>query len=261
MPIASGDLYGKYLSGQMGPAIQSLNQVLPMQQAASSGIGSFMTNTFNPITAGIGGALGLAQGLFGTASKTTTRSSTEFRPEDIKSIRGAQAGYEQMLPGLLSDLAARQQAVLSGVQAPSREFAFSQQADPLTRAMASMGSQQLGEQASAQRQAIASQFRGQPGLSNILQAQANIQSRLQQNPLLFQAFQQQQGRELAQAQQQLAQQEAANQAIMGREQLGANLAMMRPQAQASLLNTLFQLGQGFGTQVQEQKSRGGGLFG
>lgn len=221
--------------------------------------------------AAIGGGKGLAEGLGGITgalgsllgSQKTGTSYTEFRPEDIQAIRSAQTTYQQMVPGLLSDLEARQKAVLTGVQAPSREFAFSQQADPLTRAMASMGSQQLGEQASAQRQAIASQFRGQPGLSNVLQAQANIQSRLQQNPLLFQAFQQQQGRELAQAQQQLAQQEAANQAIMGREQLGANLAMMRPQAQASLLNTLFQLGQGFGKNVSKEETQGllGRIFG
>ena len=245
-PYASGDAYGA--------GLQALNQ-------APSALQNFMTGSFNPITAGIGGALGLAQGLFGTGSKTTTRASTEFRPEDIQAIRGAQSTYQGMFPGLLTDLQARQKAVLTGVQAPQTGFQFNMSPDAMTRALAAQASQGMAQQAAAQRAQIAQQFRGQPGVSQALQAQAGIANRLQQNPLLFQAFQQQQARELSQAQQQMAQQQAANEAIMAREQLGANLGLMGPQAQASLLNTLFQLGQGFGTQVSEQKTRGGGLFG
>ncbi|NDC24866.1 hypothetical protein EB118_16915 [bacterium] len=229
--------------------------------AATTGLQSLMTGTVNPITAGIGGALGLAQGLFGTASRQTTRSRTEFTPEDIQAIRTAQSTYQGMVPGLLTDLQARQKAVLEGIQAPQTGFQFAQTPDAMTRAIAAAATQGLTEQAATQRANLARQFRGQPGAARALMAQADMQTRLQQNPLLFQAFQQQQGRELAQAQQQMAQQQAANEAIMAREQMAANLALMGPQQQAALLNTLFQLGQGFGTQVQETKSRGGGLFG
>lgn len=216
---------------------------------------------FSPITSGIGSALGLAQGLFGTGSKTTSRSRTEFNPQDVTAIRAAQQGYQDLIPGLLKDLQARQQAVLTGVQAPAGGFAFNMSPDAITQALAAQATQGMAQQAAAQRAQIASQFRGQPGQSNVLQRLSDMQTRLQQNPLLFQAFQQQQARELGQAQQNLAQREAANAAIMGREQLAANLAAMQPAQQAGLLNTLLGLGQAMGTQVSEQKTRGGGLFG
>lgn len=244
-PYASGDFYGA--------GLQALSQAPTATQ-------SFMTGSFNPITAGIGGALGLAQGLFGTGSSTTQRSRTELTPQDIQGIRAAQSTYQGMFPGLLTDLQARQKAVLTGVQAPQTGFQY-QAPDALTKALAAQAAQGMAQQATAQRQRIAQQFRGQPGAAMALMAQADIQNRLQQNPLLFQAFQQQQQRELLQAQQQMAQQQAANEAIMAREQMAANLGLMQPQAQANLLNTLLQLGQAFGTQVTEQKSRGGGLFG
>ena len=102
-----------------------------------------------------------------------------------------------------------------------------------------------------------------PGAAMALQRQADIQSRLQQNPLLFQAFQQQQGRELTQAQQQQAAAEAANKALLGREQAVTGLAQTGVGAQQNLLSTLLSLGQGLGQQVQagEMKGRSGGLFG
>mgnify|MGYP003704704599 CR=1 FL=1 len=90
---------------------------------------------------------------------------------------------------------------------------FSTTPDVMTRGLASQATQQMAQQAAAQRQAIAQQFRGQPGAQMALQRQADIQSRLQQNPLLFQAFQQQQGRELTQAQQQQAAAEAYQQNV------------------------------------------------
>lgn len=242
--MANGINFGPWASGEAyGLGLQNLAQAA------------------NPITAGLGSALGLAQGLFGTAQRSRATGRTEFMPQDISAIRGAQTAYQQMVPGLLSDLQARQQAVLQGVQAPQTGFQFGMSPDAITRALAAQATQSMGQQAAAQRQQIARQFRGQPGAVRALQAQADIQTRLQQNPLLFQAFQQQQQRELSQAQQQMAQQQAANEAIMAREQLGANLAMMGPQQQANLLNTLLSLGQAMGTNVQEQQSRGGGLFG
>jgi len=233
----------------------------PMASASPAGLQGFLSGTFNPITAGLGSALGLAQGLFGTTQKSTTRARTEFTPQDIQAVRAAQTGYQEMIPGLLKDLQARQQAVLTGVQAPATGFQFAQMPDAITRALAAQATQGMGQQAAAQQRSIAQQFRGQPGAGKALQAQLAMQTRLQQNPLLFQAMQQQQNRELAQAQQQLVQQQAANEAILGREQMAANLGLMQPAQQANLLNTLLALGQAMGTQVSEQKTRGGGLFG
>lgn len=248
--MANGINFGPWASGEAyGLGLQSLAQ-------APTGLQSFMSGTFSPI---VGGALGLAQGLLGTSQRSRSTSRTEFAPQDIAAIRGAQTTYQQMVPGLLSDLQARQQAVLQGVQAPQTGFQFGQTPDAMTRAIAAQASQGMSQQAAAQRKQLAQQFRGPVG--QILGAQAGMQTRLQQNPLLFQAFQQQQARELAQAQQQMAQQQAANEAVMAREQMAANLAAMGPQQQANLLSTLLSLGQAMGTNVQEQQSRGGGLLG
>lgn len=219
----------------------------------------------DPITGAIAGGLGLAQGLFGTASSQQQgqRQRTEFRPEDLARIEAARGGYQGSVADLMSQLGSSREALQKGIVLPQSQFQFSTSPDAITRGLAAQAGQQMAQQAAAQRQAIANQFRGQPGASMALQRQADIQSRLQQNPLLFQAFQQQQGRELTQAQQQQAAAEAANRALLGREQAVTGLAQTGTGAQQNLLSTLLSLGQGLGTQVSEaqMKGRSGGLFG
>lgn len=218
----------------------------------------------DPITiAGAAGSgLGLAQGLFGTkqSQQQAQRAFTQFRPEDLASIQQARGGLQTGTQGLLSQLQASQEAIRQGVQAPSREFQFAQSPDVMTRALAAQATQGLGQQAGAQQRALAQQFRGPVG--QILGAQAGMQARLQQNPALFQAFQQQQARELAQAQQQQAQAAAANQAVMGREQALSSLAGTGLGAQQQLLSNLLGVGQALGEQVQsaQMKGRSGGLL-
>lgn len=215
-----------------------------------------------PLLGGLAAGVGLFQNIAGTPSKSQSsqRSFTEFRPEDIGRLENLIGQMDVSQRNLFNQLTASKQN-LQGMQIPGTTFGFSQEADPVTRAIASLGAQGLGEQASAQRQAIASQFRGQPGTSNVLQAQANIQSRLQQNPLLFQAFQQQQGRELAQAQQQLMQQQAANEALLGREQALVGLTQMPLSTQQNLFELLRGYSTGRGVQVGGSSSVGrtGGL--
>lgn len=215
----------------------------------------------DPVTAAVGGGLGLAQGIFGTSSKQqqNQRSFTQFRPEDLAAIQGARGGLQTGTEGLLAQLRASQEAIRQGVQAPSREFQFAQSPDAMTRAIAAQATQGIGQQAGAQQRQLAQQFRGPVG--QILGAQAGMQARLQQNPALFQAFQQQQGRELAQAQQQQAQAQAANQAVLGREQALSSLAGTGLGAQQQLLSNLLGVGQALGEQVQsaQMKGRSGGL--
>jgi hypothetical protein len=210
-------------------------------------------------------AIQLGQGLFGTASsqQQNQRQRTEFRPEDLAAIQAARGGLQTQVGDLMSQLGSSRQAIQQGIVLPSSQFQFSASPDAMTRGLAAQAGQQMAQQAAAQRQAIANQFRGQPGASMALQRQADIQSRLQQNPLLFQAFQQQQGRELAQAQQGQAAAEAANRALLGREQAVTGLAQTGMGAQQNLLANLLSLGQGLGTQVSEaqMKGRSGGLFG
>jgi hypothetical protein len=210
----------------------------------------------------LGGGLALAQGLAGTGSKQeqNTKQFTQFRPEDMAAIEAARGGVTTGTQNLLNQLRQSQEAIRAGFIQPTGQFQFAQAPDAMTRAIAAQATQGLSQQAGAQRQALAQQFRGPVG--QILGRQAEMQSRLQQNPLLFQAFQQQQGRELAQAQQQMAAQQAANQALIGREQALTGLGTTGLSAQGNLLAQQLGLGQAFGQQISQAlaKGRSGGLF-
>lgn len=219
----------------------------------------------DPMTAaaGIGGAIGLGKDVFGSASKQSQnqRAFTQFRPEDLQRIEQARGGYQQSTQGLLDQLQRSQAALSQGYKMPISDFQYSASPDAMTRALASQAGQGIAQQAAAQRAQIASQFRGQPGAMQALQRQADIQSRLQQNPLLFQAFQQQQGRELSQAQQNLANTEAANRALLGREQALTGFAGTGVSANQNLMSNLLSLGQALGEQIQQgqMQGRSGGL--
>lgn len=210
---------------------------------------------------GIGEALGgiasfLSQGLGG---KTERAGYTQFRPEDLARIEQQRQVLQTGLQGpggLLEQLSQARQAVQTGVQAAPSSFAFAASPDAITRALAAQAGQGIAQQAASQRAQIAQQFRGQPIVSQALQRQIDMQTRLQQNPLLFQAYSQQQGRELAQAQQNQAAREAANQAIMQREQMLANLGLTGYGQQQGLLQTLLGLGQALGKNIQEEEKQG-----
>jgi hypothetical protein len=210
----------------------------------------------------LGGGLALGQGLAGTGSKQeqNTRQFTQFRPEDMAAIEAARGGVTSGTQGLLQQLQQSQQAIRQGFIQPSGQFQFGQAPDAMTRAIAGLGTQGLREQGSAQRQQLAQQFRGPVG--QILGRQAEMRTQLQQNPLLFQAFQQQQGRELAQSSQEMAAQQAANQALLGREQAITGLGTTGLSAQGNLLAQQLGLGQAFGQQISQAlaKGRSGGLF-
>lgn len=218
----------------------------------------------DPVSGAIAGGLALGKGLFGTASSQqgTQRAFTQFRPEDLLAIQQARTGYTTGTQDLLNQLQASRQALQQGFRMPTAEFQFAQSPDAMTRAIAAQAAQGMGQQAATQRQQIAQQFRGQPGAARALMAQADIQTRLQQNPLLFQAFQQQQGRELAQAQMQQSAIDAANRALLGREQALAGLAGTGLSAQQNLLAQQLGLGQALGEQIQTQAQRGrsGGML-
>lgn len=210
----------------------------------------------------LGTGLGLAQGLFGSSQQKQQgqRAYTQFRPEDLAAIEAARGGFQQGVQGLLGQTTSSREALSRGLIQPTGRFQFSQTPDAMTRAIAAQATQGLGQQAAAQRQQYAQQFRGPVG--QILGRQAEMQTRLQQNPAVFTAFQQQQGRELAQAQQQMAAEQAANQALLQREQALTGLAGTGMSAQQNLLAQQLGLGQALGQQVSEAQMRGrsGGLF-
>lgn len=215
----------------------------------------------------LGNTLALARGLFGTASKQQGigRRRTEFRPEDIQRIEAQRDVFGQRTQGfqnLVDRLAQQAEATDLG---PITAFQPGTTLDPLSRSLVSQGQQALLQQAARQRQNIAQQFRQQPGIAKALQAQTSARSVLQQNPLLFQAAQQQAQRELGQAAARLQAEQAANQAILQEQaarQTAASLLGSGLGAQQNLLGTLGQLGQMFGTQINEtdQRGRQGGLF-
>ncbi len=218
-------------------------------------------------------------------------SRTQFDPAQLAQLNQQTQnliGQTQAAQGLGSSL--QQQAAGAGVPQLQRNVAiqqfnpqFSNRLDQLSQGLVSQGTQGLNQQAATQRRALASQFGGQPGIAQALGRQATMQSRLQANPLLFQAAQQQSGRELGQqgligqaAQQNnaanISQQQAQNQAAIQqqglgeqsrREQFGYGTAGL--QAQQQLLPMLSALAQQQGTQIsqtaQEAKSRSGGLLG
>lgn len=227
----------------------------------------------------LGGAATAGKGLFGTAEQadrgTQQRSRLQLRPEDQAGIQAQQARVQQQAGGLTS-LAEqlRQQSFQAGapqlgaISAPR----FGGQLDELSRGLVAQGQQQLAQGASAQRQALANQFRQQPGVARALAAQSANRATLQQNPLLFQAAASQRAREGEEGRLRLASEQASNQALLQQqgagqlaraEQLGFGQAGAG--AQSQLLQQLVGLGQLQGERVQQTsqqaQGRSGGLFG
>ena len=143
--------------------------------------------------------------------------------------QGAQGLGGQLFTGF-AGLAPQLQAQFRGPQ-------FSQQLDPFAQNILSQGRQALSAGASRAAQQAARQVGG--GAGQVLGQQARAQARLQQNPLLFQAAQQQRAREaqefgLAQQAQQLS-----NQAALAQSQ--ANIQGQQLQNQALLQSGLLPL--------------------
>lgn len=210
----------------------------------------------------LGAALGLTQGLIGTGStqQDVSQSSLQLRPEDLQNLLSQRNEVQGSTLDLLKQLQQSRAAISQGYQMPTSQFQFNQMPDVLTRGLAAQGAQGLAQQGASQRASLAQQFRGPVG--QILGRQAEMQTRLQQNPLLFQAFQQQQGRELVQEQQRQANINAANQALLGREQALTGLAGTGVTAQQNLFDLLSSLSQLLGTKTVTgaQTGRSGGLI-
>lgn len=218
----------------------------------------------DPVTAGlaIGGGLGLGKGLFGTkqSQQGMQQAFTQFRPEDLAAIEQAAQGTTTGTQNLLDIINKANQAYSTQFVRPPSSFAFSQTPDAITRGLAATATQDLASQGSAQRAALAQKFRGPVG--QILGSQINAQTRLQQNPLLFRAFQEQASREALQNQQNVMNAQAANQALTQQQQGLVGLAGTGLGAQGNLLAQRLGLGQAFGSQMQttNQSGRSGGML-
>lgn len=172
-----------------------------------------------------------------------TEQRNMLDPELLRMYKGYLRGYQQQAQGQYQPQAA---AAAAQMQTGFTPLTFSATPDAMTRGLASQAQQQIAQQAAAQRAAIAQQFRGQPGANMALQRQVDMQSRLQANPILFQAFQQQHQRDQMQNQSRLQSQQAGNQALI--QQLGLHAAPL--EAQKTLLGSMGQALQLTGTQQQ-----------
>lgn len=249
---------------------------------------------------------GLVDSIFGkeAESKQTSQFGTQqlnLRPEDQQAIRAQQnilGGQTGQFAGLANQLAQRAALGSPQLQQNFSQFAPGQVAgtgpaqqtaglDISGQRQLAQGQQALQNQTAAQQRDIGQQFRGQGGVSNILQAQAAQRAALQANPLAAQAAEGQLARDaqaqqaaLAQGQQQIAQaglqaqlQGLGNQAALSQQ--GGQLAGLQAAlqaggaglgAQSDLLRVLGEAGALFGQRVQQQGTAQqtggtGGLFG
>jgi len=202
--------------------------------------------------------------IFGGSKQQQTQEAaqkfTQFLPEDIAAIRGQQ-GNVAAQTGAFSDfanqLAGSGLGYLGNLQTQFGSNAPDQTSlqnisQEIQRQKAGLGAQQ--------RQNLQT-FRNNPAVAQILNSQLAGQQQLAQNPLAFQASQEQAAREIGLGQ-------AQNQAnLQGIQALGSILGLSGQglSAQNQLLQSLASLGQQFGTQQTYGSSNtlqeSGGLLG
>lgn len=226
----------------------------------------------------------LTKQFFGEATSGTQNANqvthTDFRPEDLARIEAQRAAFQKAtggvssLTGALQRQAAQQgpQQLYTNINLPQGGINLNAPTglDALGRGAVAQGTQALQQQAGAQQRALAAQFAGQPGIAQALARQAASQTRLQTNPLAFQAAQDSFNRQMQGQQQQLQGAQLLNAALTGQQQLQqANRAEQLGYGQAGLaaqqglLSALSQLGQQLGTQYTNtsttQNARSGGV--
>lgn len=229
----------------------------------------------------------------GTGSSQNGSSSgssyTNFQAPDQAAIRGAQEQLSplvQNLIGMANRSASSAQGNANNINTGFSPFNvqlqqpnFNQGLDSTAKNLMSVEQANNAARTGAQTRQIASQFSGSnPGLSQILQQQTRNASNLQNNPLAFQASQEQTSRlgNQAQINNQAALQQSQNNAGLQAQGNAANL--QQQQATGNALNfqnagvgaaqnqlaTLLGLGQAMGQQVQggtqQAKGKSGGLF-
>ena len=147
-----------------------------------------------------------------------TSSKTYFDPELLKQYKNILSQYQAKFtePGGYNDAA---KAAAQNIQTQGFGAQFNAAPDAITKGLAAQATQGMGQQAAAQKAAIAKQFQAQPGAGGILQRQIDMKTRLNANPSLFNAFQQQGQREQMQNQGRIQGLEAGNASVL--KQLGA----------------------------------------
>ena len=240
---------------------------------------------------GVGQGVGLAKDIFGSKQSQDVAGSqrTAFTAQDEARLRQQAdayskdvGGYQKLLSQLQGQAAspAPQLQTNLGLNTSFTMPKFGGGLDTESQSLLGLVQQQQANQLQAQQNQLRSQLRNNPILASLMGSQLGTQAQLAQNPLLFQAQQAQDVRNIGRAQaqneaQQLgnaalqAQGQFGNQAMLGQFGLGqqqraeqAGFGQQGVSASASLFDMLQKLGQQFGTTYQNQSSSGrsGGLF-
>ena len=182
-----------------------------------------------------------------SGGKSRSTQGSTFDPEMLATYKKILADYQGKFAGPEGyDAAAK--AAAGNIQTQGFGAQFSAAPDAMTKGLAAQATQGMGQQAAAQKAAIAKQFQAQPGAGGILQRQVDMKTRLNTNPALFNAFQQQGQREQMQNQGRIQGLEAGNASIL--KQLGARGAPL--DAMKGLLNTSGQAMEATGTKYEEK---------
>ena len=212
----------------------TLNQTGPRMSAmpAQGASQSSLQNMFGQQQAmGPGSLLGRGPTSLGNNKAEMNIQQLGIDPALLAQLSQASTGLQGMTQNLQN--AAGNMFTNFGQFTPSlntnfQQFNPSAQLDNTSRNMLSQGQQGLLSQANAQANAARRNVGG--GAGNILAQQAEQQARIQQNPLFFQAAQDQRGRELQQFQTNQQQQQLMNAALMQQAQQQAQFQQMQNQA-------------------------------
>lgn len=226
---------------------------------------------------------GIGGELFGKkeSQQQQQTNQTIFRPQDQARLEDQTARYQgqaNQVADLFANLSNRalnnNLQTNAGLNTQFSRPQFGPNLDPTSQALMAQEFQNRGNQLQTQQNQIAQQFRNNPALAQILQAQAGSQAQLANNPLAFQAMNAQGARQIEQAnflnqvqglenQAKLAGAEFGNQARLGNLQnlvAAGNFGQGGLQAQGGVYDMLRSFAQGnaqtTGTGATQAGSRG-----
>jgi len=213
--------------------------VIALNDWLGQDVNAILAEPFSLGAAAILGGSSLLGSLFGGSgsSQQTSTQQMKISEEDKRRFNEALGGYQGNVQNLLQQIQQSQGALGQMPQAGPR-FQFTGAADPVTRAIASQGRQDLLASEAAQRRNLLRQYQGRPDVASALGSVLGMQSGLQQNPLMGQALQQQFARQLSQGQLQEQQLQNEIRNLFAREQLATNLGLSGAQAQLAGISPL-----------------------
>lgn len=207
---------------------------------------------------------GITKSIFGSNDKQTGQqvTSNQYNPQDMARLQEQSAQYQGLannLSGFLSGLSNRalnnapQLQTNANLNTNFQRPVFSQGLDAQSQALLAQEFQARNNQLGTQQNQIAQQFRNNPALAQILQAQAGAQSQLANNPLAFQAGNMQSQRQINEA-------NAINQIMQGENQARLQSGEFGNTARLNQANAMLQNLQAAGAFGQQGLQTQGSVF-